>query len=166
MNEIVSTNWNYPTPIWFGLSRRLEIIEALNELSITKPMIVTDPNFAENEKFVDILAILKKNQIEYSVFSNIKGNPTGMNVTDGVAQFNSSKSDGVIIIGGGSSLDAGKAIAFMSKQKENLWFFEDVSANWKQAVTDNLPQVIAMPTTSGTGSETGRASHLLWMKRI
>ena len=158
MNEIVSTNWNYPTPIWFGLSRRLEIIEALNELSITKPMIVTDPNFAENENFVDILAILKKSQIEFSVFSNIKGNPTGKNVADGVRQFNSSKSDGIIIIGGGSSLDAGKAIAFMSKQKENLWFFEDVSDNWKQAVTDNLPKVIAIPTTSGTGSETGRAS--------
>ena len=158
MNEIVSTNWNYPTPIWFGLSRRLEIIEALNELSITKPMIVTDPNFAENENFVDILAILKKSQIEFSVFSNIKGNPTGKNVADGVHQFNSSKSDGIIIIGGGSSLDAGKAIAFMSKQKENLWFFEDVSDNWKQAVTDNLPKVIAIPTTSGTGSETGRAS--------
>ena len=158
MNEIVSNNWNYPTPIWFGLSRRLEIIEALNELSIVKPMIVTDPNFAENENFIEILTILKKNKIEFSVFSNIKGNPTGKNVTDGVAQFNSSKSDGIIIIGGGSSLDAGKAIAFMSKQSEDLWFFEDVSDNWKQAVTDNLPQVIAMPTTSGTGSETGRAS--------
>ena len=70
MNEIVSTNWNYPTPIWFGLSRRLEIIEALQALTITKPMIVTDPNFAENEDFVDILAILKKSQIEFSVFSN------------------------------------------------------------------------------------------------
>jgi alcohol dehydrogenase class IV len=158
MNEIVSTNWNYPTPIRFGLSRRLEIIEALNELSITKPMIVTDPNFAENENFVDILAILKKSQIEFSVFSNIKGNPTGKNVADGVHQFNSRNSDGIIIIGGGSSLDAGKAIAFMSKQKENLWFFEDVSDNWKQAVTGNLPKVIAIPTTSGTGSETGRAS--------
>ncbi len=158
MNDIVSTNWNYPTPIWFGLSRRLEIMEALNELSIAKPMIVTDPNFAENENFVDILAILKKSQVEFSVFSNIKGNPTGKNVSDGVAQFNSTKSDGIIIIGGGSSLDAGKAIAFMSKQKENLWFFEDVSDNWKQAVTDNLPKVIAIPTTSGTGSETGRAS--------
>jgi len=158
MNEIVSTNWNYPTPIWFGLSRRLEIIEALNELTITKPMIVTDPNFAKNENFIDILAILKKNKIEFSVFSNIKGNPTGKNVTDGVAQFNTSKSDGIIIIGGGSSLDAGKAISFMSKQSEDLWFFEDVSDNWKQAITDNLPKVIAMPTTSGTGSETGRAS--------
>ena len=123
MNEIISNNWNYPTPIWFGLSRRLEIIEALNELTITKPMIVTDPNFAENENFIDILAILKKKQIEFSIFSNIKGNPTGKNVVDGVHQFNSSKSDGIIIIGGGSSLDAGKAIAFMSKQKENLWFF-------------------------------------------
>ena len=63
MNEIVSNNWNYPTPIWFGLSRRLEIIEALKELTITKPMIVTDPNFVENENFIEILDILKKNKI-------------------------------------------------------------------------------------------------------
>ena len=60
MNKIISNNWNYPTPIWFGLSRRLEIIEALNELSISKPMIVTDPNFAENENFVISLLFLKR----------------------------------------------------------------------------------------------------------
>ncbi len=60
MNEIVSTNWNYPTPIWFGLSRRLEIIEALHELSITKPMIVTDPNLQKMKSLLISLLFLKK----------------------------------------------------------------------------------------------------------
>ena len=73
-------------------------------------------------------------------------------------KFNTDANDGVIAIGGGSALDAGKAIAFMSKQKEDLWFFEDVGDNWTKAIVEDMPKVIAIPTTAGTGSETGRAS--------
>ena len=158
MTEINTTNWNYPTPIWFGFNRITEIDSALKELGITKPLIVTDPQFAENDSFKKISEILDHKSIQYSIFTEIKGNPTGKNVTDGVAKFRSESHDGVIAIGGGSSLDAGKAIAFMSSQSENLWFFEDIGDNWTKAVTENLPKVIAVPTTAGTGSETGRAS--------
>ena len=161
INEIVNVNWNYPTPIWFGLDRSSEIVKALFELSIKKPLIVTDPNFSKNENFLQIIHLLKRKKIEFSVFSNIKGNPTGRNVSDGVEHFISNKNDGVVAIGGGSSLDAGKAIAFMTKQKQNLWYFEDVGDNWTKAETDQLPKVIAIPTTAGTGSETGRSSLIL-----
>ena len=54
MTEINTTNWNYPTPIWFGLNRITEIDSALKELGITKPLIVTDPQFAENDSFKKI----------------------------------------------------------------------------------------------------------------
>ena len=161
INEIVNVNWNYPTPIWFGLDRSSEIVKALFELSIKKPLLVTDPNFSKNENFLQIIQLLKRKKIEFSVFSNIKGNPTGRNVSDGVEHFISNKNDGVVAIGGGSSLDAGKAIAFMTKQKQNLWYFEDVGDNWTKAETDQLPKVIAIPTTAGTGSETGRSSLIL-----
>ena len=161
INEIVNANWNYPTPIWFGLDRSSEIVKALFELSIKKPLLVTDPNFSKNENFLQIIKLLKRKKIEFSVFSNIKGNPTGRNVSDGVEHFISNKNDGVVAIGGGSSLDAGKAIAFMTKQKQNLWYFEDVGDNWTKAETDQLPKVIAIPTTAGTGSETGRSSLIL-----
>ena len=161
INEIVNANWNYPTPIWFGLDRSSEIVKALFELSIKKPLLVTDPNFSKNENFLQIIHLLKRKKIEFSVFSNIKGNPTGRNVSDGVEHFIFNKNDGVVAIGGGSSLDAGKAIAFMTKQKQNLWYFEDVGDNWTKAETDQLPKVIAIPTTAGTGSETGRSSLIL-----
>ena len=161
MDEIVNANWNYPTPIWFGLDRSSEIVKALLELSIKKPLLVTDPNFSKNENFLQIIQLLKRKKIEYSIFSNIKGNPTGRNVSDGVEHFISDKNDGVVAIGGGSSLDAGKAIAFMAKQKQNLWYFEDIGDNWTKAETDQLPKVIAIPTTAGTGSETGRSSLIL-----
>lgn len=158
MSEINNTNWNYPTPIWFGLNRTAEIKLALTELSISKPLIVTDPQFSENENFKKMIEHLSKESIQFSIFTDIKGNPTGKNVSDGVLKFNADANDGVIAIGGGSALDAGKAIAFMSKQKENLWFFEDVGDNWTKAIIKDMPKVIAIPTTAGTGSETGRAS--------
>ena len=158
MSEINNTNWNYPTPIWFGLNRTAEIKLALTELSISRPLIVTDPQFSENENFKKIIEHLSKDSIQFSIFTDIKGNPTGKNVSDGVLKFNADANDGVIAIGGGSALDAGKAIAFMSKQKENLWFFEDVGDNWTKAIIKDMPKVIAIPTTAGTGSETGRAS--------
>ena len=158
MSEINNTNWNYPTPIWFGLNRTAEIKLALTELSISKPLIVTDPQFSENENFKKMIGHLSKESIQFSIFTDIKGNPTGKNVSDGVLKFNADANDGVIAIGGGSALDAGKAIAFMSKQKENLWFFEDVGDNWTKAIIKDMPKVIAIPTTAGTGSETGRAS--------
>ena len=158
MSEINNTNWNYPTPIWFGLNRTAEIKLALKELSISRPLIVTDPQFSENQNFKKMIEHLSKDSIKFSIFTDIKGNPTGKNVSDGVLKFNADANDGVIAIGGGSALDAGKAIAFMSKQKENLWFFEDVGDNWTKAIIKDMPKVIAIPTTAGTGSETGRAS--------
>ena len=161
MSEIKNTNWNYPTPIWFGLNRTTEIKLALKELNISKPLIVTDPQFSENENFKKIVEYLSKDSIQFSIFTDIKGNPTGKNVSDGVLKFNTDVNDGVIAIGGGSALDAGKAIAFMSKQKENLWFFEDVGDNWTKAIVKDMPKVIAIPTTAGTGSETGRASLII-----
>ena len=158
MSEINNTNWNYPTQIWFGLNRTAEIKLALKELSISRPLIVTDPQFSKNENFKKMIEHLSKESIQFSIFTDIKGNPTGKNVSDGVLKFNADANDGVIAIGGGSALDAGKAIAFMSKQKENLWFFEDVGDNWTKAIIKDMPKVIAIPTTAGTGSETGRAS--------
>jgi alcohol dehydrogenase len=161
MSEIKNINWNYPTPIWFGLNRSLEIASALKNLNITKPLVVTDPQFSENESFKKIMRNLSDASIQFSIFTNLKGNPTGQNVSDGVKVFNNDLNDGVIAIGGGSALDAGKAIAFMSKQKESIWFFEDIGDNWTHANLENMPKVLAIPTTAGTGSETGRASLII-----
>ena len=156
--NLENTNWNYPTPIRFGIDRVKELSLFIDELKISNPLIVTDPQFREVAQFKGIIDSLNNSNKNYSIFSEIKGNPTGTNIRDGVDAFFKNKNDGVIAIGGGSSLDAGKAVAFMSKQKENIWYFEDIGDNWTKAIIDNLPKVIAIPTTAGTGSETGRAS--------
>ena len=156
--NLENINWNYPTPIRFGIDRVKELSLFIDELKISNPLIVTDPQFREVDQFKGIIDSLNNSNKNYSIFSEIKGNPTGTNIRDGVDVFLKNKNDGVIAIGGGSSLDAGKAVAFMSKQKENIWYFEDIGDNWTKAIIDNLPKVIAIPTTAGTGSETGRAS--------
>ena len=156
--NLENTNWNYPTPIRFGIDRVKELSLFIDELKISNPLIVTDPQFREVDQFKGIIDSLNNSNKNYSIFSEIKGNPTGTNIRDGADVFLKNKNDGVIAIGGGSSLDAGKAVAFMSKQKENIWYFEDIGDNWTKAIIDNLPKVIAIPTTAGTGSETGRAS--------
>ena len=85
----------------------------------------------------------------------------GTNVNEGVDYFNKNGCDGVIAFGGGSGLDVGKAIAFMSGQTLPIWDFEDVGDNWTKAKSEKIAPIIAVPTTAGTGSETGRASVIL-----
>ena len=95
------------------------------------------------------------------LFSSIKPNPTGSNLDDGLAAYRESERDGVIVFGGGSAIDAGKAIAFMSGQTKSVWEFEDRGSNWKSANPDGIAPIVAVPTTAGTGSEVGRASVLV-----
>ena len=96
-----------------------------------------------------------------NIFSNFSGNPNGENVEEGVKEFKKNNCDGVIAFGGGSGLDVGKAIAFMSGQTRPIWDFEDIGDYWKRANNDNIAPIIAVPTTAGTGSETGRASAII-----
>ena len=157
----MKTNWNYPTTMWVGENRINDIAEACNNLGITKPLFVTDNGLAETDIVKNTLKILKDNQISIELYSNVVGNPTGTNVTEGANYFKKNSCDGVIAFGGGSGLDVGKAIAFMSGQTLPLWDFEDVGDNWTKANSNKIAPIIAVPTTAGTGSETGRASVIL-----
>jgi len=148
-------NWNYPTSIWFGVSRINDIQQACNELKISNPLIVTDPGILKTNIINKINNSL---DLKTNIFSNVQSNPTGSNVEEGVKYFNKQNHDGVIAVGGGSGMDTGKGIAFMSKQKRPIWDFEDIDDWWTRADNELIFPIIAVPTTAGTGSETGRAS--------
>jgi alcohol dehydrogenase class IV len=81
-----------------------------------------------------------------------------MNVEDGIAAYKAGGHDGVIAFGGGSALDAAKAVALMIGQKRPIWDYEDVGDWWTRVDPAGVAPIIAVPTTSGTGSEVGRAS--------
>ena len=154
-------NWNYPTTMWVGENRINDIAEACKNLSIKKPLLVTDKGLVDTDIVKKTLEILDKNNLSAKLYSNVIGNPTGTNVNEGVVNFKQNNCDGVIAFGGGSGLDVGKAIAFMSAQTLPLWDFEDVGDNWTKANSEKIAPIIAVPTTAGTGSETGRASVIL-----
>ena len=157
----MKSQWNFPTIVWVGENRINELSKACEQLKVTKPLLVTDKDLINLPLIKGIISENKK-KIEYlNIFSNFSGNPIGENVEDGVKKFKTNDCDGVIAIGGGSALDVGKAIAFMSVQYRPIWDFEDIGENWKKAIDTNMPPIIAIPTTAGTGSETGRASAII-----
>ena len=154
-------NWNYPTTIWVGENRVKDLGEACKNLNINKPLFVTDKDLVNLNFIKDIISENRKKFVQFKIFSNFTGNPIGENVDQGVDEFKENNCDGVIAIGGGSTLDVGKAIAFMSGQNRPIWDFEDVGDFWKRANEKNIASIIAIPTTAGTGSETGRASAII-----
>jgi alcohol dehydrogenase class IV len=122
------------------------------------PLLVTDPQLAALPLVQDAVSKCRHAGLSCEVFSAIKSNPNGSNIEDGVVAFARGGHDGVIAMGGGSALDAGKAIALMSGQDMPLWEFEDISDNWSRVRTEGIAPVVAVPTTAGTGSEVGRAA--------
>ena len=157
----MKSNWNYPTTIWVGENRINELSEACTNLNIKKPLFVTDKDLINLDMVKNIILDLKKKFNNLSIFSDFSGNPFGENVSDGVLAFKKNECDGVIAFGGGSGLDVGKAIAFMSAQSRPIWDFEDIGDYWKRAENNNIAPIVAIPTTAGTGSETGRASAII-----
>ena len=151
-------NWNYPTNVWFGVDRSKEIQKACDTLGIKNPLIVTDPGLLQTSIIDEINSSLSSNT---QIYSDVQGNPTGSNVTNGVKVFLEGNHDGVIAIGGGSGMDAGKGIAFLAHQSKPLWDFEDIGDWWKRADSSVIKPIIAIPTTAGTGSEVGRAAVFL-----
>ena len=157
----MKSNWNYPTNVWVGEGRSLDLIEACNVSKVRKPLFVTDKDLVSLPMTLEIIANLKNSFSKIDVFSDFTGNPTGKNITEGVKIYNNNYCDGVIAFGGGSALDVGKAIAFMCGQTRPIWDFEDIGDYWKRAKESKISPIIALPTTAGTGSETGRASAII-----
>ena len=153
MSAILKANWNYPTTIWAGPGRIAELPAACALLGIKRPLLVTDEGLRTAPMVQQALALVPGS----SLFADVRGNPVAANIEAGLAAYRAGSHDGVIAFGGGSALDAGKVIAFMSGQTRPLWDFEDVGDWWTRADRGGIAPVVAVPTTAGTGSEVGRA---------
>ncbi|GEO86123.1 MULTISPECIES: iron-containing alcohol dehydrogenase [Alphaproteobacteria] len=156
--KAVSSNWSFPTAVRFGNGRISELDAVVRELGSKRPLVVTDNGLKDLYPVQRTLEVLRAGGLEAGLFHSVKPNPTGTNVSDGVDAFRSGGHDLVVAIGGGSALDAAKAIALMATQTLPMWDLEDIGDNWKRADISRLVSVIAIPTTAGTGSELGRSS--------
>ena len=161
MKNHLSGKCNYPTEIHFGAGTLGKLAEHCTMLGIKKPLLVTDSQLSQFDFFKKLTTSLENNSLNHEVFDQVKPNPTGENVAQGVEHLRNYACDGVVALGGGSALDAGKAIALMAHQNLDLFELEDVGDNWKKAKSGLMVPCIAIPTTSGTGSEVGRASVIL-----
>ncbi len=151
-------DWSYPTRVRFGPGRIAELPDACRALGMARPLLITDPGLAEHALGRRVLTIAKEVGLACGLFAEIRPNPTGADVEHGVAALRAGGHDGVIALGGGSGLDAAKAVAFMAGQSRPLWDFEDKGDNWLRASSEGVLPVVAIPTTAGTGSEVGRAA--------
>jgi alcohol dehydrogenase class IV len=150
-------NWNYPTTIWAGPGRIAELPQACAKIGIRRPLVVTDEGLIGAPMIQNALAALE----DTALFGAVRGNPASSHVEAGLRVYRDGGHDGVVAFGGGSALDAGKVVAFMSGQTRPLWEFEDVGDWWTRANPAGIAPVIAVPTTAGTGSEVGRAGVIL-----
>lgn len=159
--NVAKANWSYPTRIYFGVGRIKELPELCKSIGSTRPLLVTDRGLAKLAITVKVMNILVKAKLvknDSTLFSDVNPNPDENNFAQGIKYFKQGKHDAVIAFGGGSAIDLGKMIAFMAKQTRPIWDFEDIGDYWKRANAKNIYKSIAIPTTSGTGSEVGRAS--------
>ncbi|MDJ0629958.1 MAG: iron-containing alcohol dehydrogenase [Rhodobacter sp.] len=154
----LTANWSYPNAIRFGAGRIAEIGEACAAAGMANPLLVTDRGLAGMEITQRTLDLLEAAGLGRALFAEVDPNPTEVNLEAGIAAFRAGRHDGVVAFGGGSGLDLGKMVAFMSGQTRPVWDFEDVGDWWTRANADAIAPVVAVPTTAGTGSEVGRAS--------
>lgn len=156
--ETIRANWNYPTAIKVGAGRIRELPALCLSQGMKNALLITDPGLVSLPMVQQAVLSCQSAGLGCGVFSNIKGNPTEQNVNDGVHAYRTGNFDGVIAFGGGSALDAAKAVALMVGQNRRLWDFEDVGDNYLRVNIAGMAPVVAVPTTAGTGSEVGRAS--------
>lgn len=151
-------NWSYPTTIRFGAGRIVEIGQACAIAGITRPLLVTDRGLAHMDITERTLDLMDEAGLGRAMFSDVQPNPTDTDMEAGIRAFRDGGHDGVVAFGGGSGLDLGKMVAFMSGQTRPVWDFEDIGDWWTRADADAIAPIVAVPTTAGTGSEVGRAS--------
>ena len=151
-------NWNYPTAVRFGAGRILELPDACKTLGMKNPLLITDQGLASLPMVKNAIALCQAAGLGCGLFAEVRANPVGANVDAGVAAYHLGAHDGVIAFGGGSALDAAKAVALMVGQNRPLFDFEDREDWYTRVNVGGMAPVVAVPTTSGTGSEVGRAS--------
>ncbi len=151
------TTFSFPTKIIFGPGAIGQFEAALSELGGLRPLIVTDKGLVASGIIKQVTVPLKKAGLEFSVSDEVVSNPTEDILWAGVARFQQEKCDMIIGLGGGSPLDAAKAIGLLATHPPPLAQYDEKLAGWRH-VRPLLPPLLAIPTTAGSGSEAGRSA--------
>lgn len=148
--------WSFPTRIVFGVGAVGEVGAEAKRVGGTRALVVTDKGVVGAKLLTPVEASLKKAGLEVAVYDGVLGNPVEKNVHDGVAAYREAKADVIIALGGGSPLDVGKLVRLAVKHTRALVDYDDATGG-DQYITADVPPMLAIPTTAGTGSEVGRS---------
>ncbi len=149
--------FSFPTLIHFGANSRSKVADHLKANQLSHPLIVTDRGIIGLEFFKNLQDSLSRSGLKVETFSEIWGNPVKSQVKAGVEAYRNSNADCIIGLGGGAALDVAKAIALMIHHPGDLFDYEDDKPG-ALPIDKEIPHWIALPTTSGTGSEVGRSA--------
>jgi alcohol dehydrogenase class IV len=148
--------WSFPTTIVFGAGALAVLPDHVKRLGAKRPLIVCDPGVVRVGLAARVQKVLESAGLNVSVFDKVDPNPVEPNVTDGAAAYKAHGADVIISLGGGSPLDAGKLIALRTTHTRPLHEYDDAIGG-DAHITSNVPPIITIPTTAGTGSEVGRS---------
>ncbi len=148
--------WSFPTTIVFGPGAITALPAHISRAGGSRALVVSDPGVVRAGIVAKILAQLVSAGVPHAVFDAVDPNPVEKNVVEGVRAFRDFGADIVISVGGGAPLDAGKLIALKVRHDRPLVDYDDATGG-DQFVTSNVPPIITIPTTAGTGSEVGRS---------
>lgn len=151
-----TVTWSFPTTVVFGNGALATLGDHVRRASGTRALVVCDPGVVKAQIAERVRKTLEDAGIPALIFDRVDPNPVLQNVTDGVAAFRSHGADVVVSVGGGSPLDAGKLIALKTTHERPLEEYDDAIGG-DAHITSNVPPILNVPTTAGTGSEVGRS---------
>ena len=144
----MASSFNIPSSVIIGGGASAELLPQLRRLGAKRVLVVTDGFMVKSGVVARLIAPLQEGGIETAVFDGVQPDPTVQNVRDGLALYRSSGAEAVVAIGGGSPLDAGKAISILTTNPEPLADY----MGYHKIPKAGAP-LLAIPTTAGTGSE-------------
>jgi len=150
------TEMSYPTKVVFGAGALARLAEQVRRLKMAKPLVVSDPGVSRAGLVDRAREVLARAGVAHHLFDRVQLDPTEEDAFEGLRAFRDAGCDGVVAIGGGSPLDAAKLIQLLVTHEPPLSRYDD-AAGGDRFVRDDLPPLIAIPTTAGTGSEVSRS---------
>jgi 4-hydroxybutyrate dehydrogenase len=152
--RVVEMAW--PTRIVLGPGALSRLPAQVARLGVRKPLIVTDRGVVKAGLAARVYELLSGAGVAFARFEDVQSNPTDRDAAAGLAAFRSGACDGFVAVGGGSSLDAAKLVQVLTTHPPPLSRYDD-AAGGDRFIKDDMPPLVAIPTTAGTGSEVGRS---------
>ncbi len=151
-----TVTWSFPTTIVFGNGALSSLAAQVAKVGGKRALVVCDAGVVKAGIADKVKAELEKGGISAAIFDRVDPNPVEKNIFDGVEAYRAHDADVVVAVGGGSPLDAGKLIALKVTHERPLLDYDDATGG-DRFISSNVPPILTVPTTAGTGSEVGRS---------